>query len=753
MAKRHFHIIVQGIVQGVGFRPFVYRLANNFSLHGFVCNSTDGVHISIEGEQSNIDAFLENLRKNPPPLSIIKKIEISENNVKGYTNFRIIESQQTTSREAFVSPDIALCDDCIHELLNPADIRYHYPFITCTNCGPRFSIVEDIPYDRNNTSMKTFPMCVRCHAEYENPIDRRFHAQPNACAACGPHLTLYDAKAQPISHNTDEIIDAVISAITNGSIIAIKSIGGFCIACDAQNDAAVQTLRMRKMRPFKPFALMAGSIDVIEQNAKLSVQERALLLSRARPIVLLEAKQSKIAPSVAPGLSYYGFMLPYAPIHYLIFEKAPHMILVMTSGNIADEPIIYRNHDALNHLSKIADLCVTYNREIVAQSDDSVLFVEKELPFFIRRSRGYVPTPLLVRNLPCHILATGSDLKNSFALARDDFIVLGQYIGDLSMATGDEVYRRTLEHFMRIYNFNPTVVVSDIHPAYLTTYFADELQTNGIQRFSVQHHHAHIASILEEHNVDGPVIGIAFDGTGYGTDGTLWGSEFLIATRQHFERSAHFSEFQLPGGESAIRDVWKIAVSLQHAFAIDDKIKIHFPDEDIILEIMKKNINSPLATSVGRLFDGISAILGIRKSVSTEAEAAMLLEEAAYFPPKKLNACAAHIDEKNGIIDTGHFVRRVLELLSKGEDVSTIARVFHDDIALTTVNVAIHLREKYGISTIALSGGAFQNRLLLRTLIEHFLEKGFDLLLPRSIPFNDGCIAVGQICIARELLK
>ncbi|MCX7680227.1 MAG: Sua5/YciO/YrdC/YwlC family protein, partial [Spirochaetes bacterium] len=449
---------------------------------------------------------------------------------------------------------------------------------------------------------------------------------------------------------------------------------------------------------------------------------------------------------------YYGFMLPYAPIHYLIFEKLPHAILVMTSGNIADEPIIYREEDAFKDLSKIADFFVTYNRDIVAQSDDSVLFVEKELPFFIRRSRGYVPAPMSVRKLPCHILATGGDLKNSFALARDDFLVLGQYIGDLSMATGDEVFRRTLAHYMRIYDFHPRAVVCDLHPNYFTTFFADELQSQGLKKISVQHHHAHIASILEEHNIDGPVIGIAFDGTGFGTDGTLWGSEFLIAERNQFTRVAHFSEFVLPGGESAIRDVWKIAVSLQHEYAVNDKIKIHFPNEEMIIEIIKKNINCPRATSVGRLFDGISALLGIRTSISTEAEAAMLLEEAAYSENIKLPATVAPFDEKTGTIDTGHFVQRVLEFLSKGENVSTIARMFHEDIVLTATSVAEHLRETYCIKTVALSGGAFQNRLLLRLLIESLEKKGFDLLLPHSIPFNDGCIAVGQICIARELI-
>jgi hydrogenase maturation protein HypF len=671
----------------------------------------------------------------------------------GYEEFSIRTSEHAPSREAFVSPDIALCDDCTRELLHPNDIRHHYPFITCTNCGPRFSIVEDIPYDRPNTSMKSFPMCPRCQLEYNNPLDRRFHAQPNACPRCGPHLELRDHAGGLLSRETDGVIDEVLAAIRNGSIVAIKSVGGYCIACDAENERAVRRLRERKGRPFKPFALMAGSIDTIERCAEVSREERKLLLSRARPIVLLKKRASGISPIVAPGLSYYGFMLPYAPVHYLLFEKNPNMIIVMTSGNIVDEPIIYRDDDALRELSSIADCFVSYNREIVAQSDDSVVFVENDMQFFVRRSRGYVPAPMTVRTLTAHILATGGDLKNSFALARDDFLVLGQYIGDLSMASGDAVFRRTLSHYMKLYDFKPEAVVSDMHPSYFTSFFADELESKGMKRFSVQHHHAHIASVLEEHNTDGPVIGIAFDGTGFGTDGTLWGSEFLIVQRDSFERAAHFAAFPLPGGESAIRDVWKIGVSLLKSFAPEALSRISFGGQDALLEIIQKGINAPLATSVGRLFDGIAALLGIRASVSTEAEAAMLLEEAAYRGSGARASVAAPFDPETGVIDTGHFVRRAVELLNNGEDIADIARAFHEDIVRTAVIVAEHLREKSGMRTVVLSGGAFHNRLLLRWLVEALREKKFDLLLPHFIPFNDGCIAVGQISIARELMR
>ncbi len=753
LKKRHIDILIRGIVQGVGFRPFVYRLAYETGVCGTVCNTTGGVRVEIEGDDEAIRAFLKAVREKHPPLARIKSIEENEGVIAGYEDFRIRESEHSLARGAFVSPDIALCDDCARELLNPQDVRYHYPFITCTNCGPRFSIVEDITYDRPNTSMKIFPMCFRCRSEYENPLDRRFHAQPNACAECGPHLTLRDGVGRLISRETDDIIEHALQALKDGGIVAIKSVGGYCIACDAENERAVGALRKRKMRPFKPFALMAGSSDIIERCAEVSPEERKILLSRARPIVLLKARESTISKLVAPGLSYYGFMLPYAPVHYLLFEKNPSMILVMTSGNIADEPIIYRDDDAFTRLSGIVDCFISYNREIIAQSDDSVLFVEREMPFFVRRSRGYVPAPMTVRHVPVHVLATGGDLKNSFALARDDHLVLGQYIGDLSMAEGDEVFRTTLAHYMKIFDFRPQAVVSDLHPGYFTTFFADELESKGMQRISAQHHHAHIASVLEEHNADGPVIGIAFDGTGYGLDGTLWGSEFLIATRGSFKRAAHFSEFSLPGGESAIRDVWKIAVSLQQHFIKEGSHLLHFPGEEAVIEIMEKHINVPLTCSVGRLFDGISALLGICTSVSTEAEAAMLLEEAACRGSGTCAPFPAPFDAASGIIDTGHFVRRVCEFLMHKAAVSDIARMFHLDIVHTVLCVAERIRELHGINTTVLSGGAFQNRLLLRELSALLEEKGFDLLLPKEIPFNDGCIAVGQISIAREMMK
>ncbi len=753
MTEKHMDLLVRGIVQGVGFRPFIYRLAAELGLRGKVFNTTEGVRIEVEGDEAILGEFTRAVRQHPPPLAFIRSIEISEGAMSGYVDFTIAVSESSSSRSAFVSPDIALCDDCLREVLDPGDFRHHYPFITCTNCGPRFSIVDDIPYDRKNTSMAAFPMCRICEGEYRDPLNRRFHAQPNACPACGPRLSLLDSAGTLIAWEPGAVAARTVELLNSGKIGAVKGVGGYLIACDAKRDDAVALLRERKGRPFKPFALMAGSIGVVEKHVGISPRERELLLSRERPIVLLkQIPGTDISPLVSPSLSYSGFMLPYAPFQHMLFELDPEMVLVMTSGNISEEPIIFRDDEALRELSRIADFFVVYNREITAQSDDSVLFVERELPFLVRRSRGYVPAPFASRPVKEHLLAVGGDLKNSFALAKEDVLVLGQFLGDLSTASGDLQFRRTLEHYQRIYDFTPAAVVSDLHPGYFTTFFADELEAKGLRRVKVQHHHAHIASVMEEHDLDGRVIGIAFDGTGYGPDGTLWGSEFLLAERSGYSRYAHFDEFPLPGGESAIRDVWKIGVSLLNAFPCSGmNAEDHFPGAGPVMEIIGKKINSPLTGSVGRLFDGVSALLGLSRAVSAEAEAAMLLEEAALRGRGDIEPLPAGFDSVSGIIDTGHYVRRVMEFRARGFSIEEIALVFHRDICLTAMKVAEEMREQSGINVAVLSGGAFQNRLLLRFLLDGLKEKKFDVKLPRNIPFNDGCIAVGQIAIAREM--
>ena len=628
--RKSIDIRIKGIVQGVGFRPFVYNHALSHNIHGSVLNDTEGVIIHAEGEGGDLERFLGELPGAAPPLAMIMSVRETESADTGRTGFSIEASRVSAHRLAFYSPDVAVCDRCRAEFFDPADRRYLYPFITCINCGPRFSIVRDIPYDRANTSMAPFPMCDPCRAEYGDPADRRFHSQPNACPVCGPRISLYTSGGELITSDPDTTARMTVDFLRKGAIMAIKGIGGYHLAADARNDGAIIELRKRKKRPFKPFAVMAGSIEEAERFLEIGPAERTLLLSKERPIVLMKEKRSALSRQVAPGLTYTGLMLPYTPFQHHLFSLDPGMVLVMTSGNVSDEPIEYRDGTAFDRLGRIADYFVTYNREIIGQGDDSVLYVVDETPFFIRRSRGYIPVPFLSGETARPILAAGGDLKNSFAIARASFIIMSQYLGDMADPLTYRVFKDTVDHFVRIFDAEPEVIVSDMHPAYLTRQYAEERAAEGKRLIEVQHHHAHIAAVMEEHRLGGPVIGIAFDGTGYGTDGTLWGSEFLIAGRGTFERAAHFSNFPLPGGESAIHDVWKIGLSLLFGRYGEAYPVMQRDDRSAgVIEILKKKINSPLTCSIGRIFDGVAALLGLSSTVSAEAEAAQLLEEAA----------------------------------------------------------------------------------------------------------------------------
>ncbi len=750
-------ITISGIVQGVGFRPYIYRLARLHAIRGGVKNDTRGVQIIAEGDERDVDSFIDAISAEPPPLAFIESLCVAAKEPIGADRFVIEQSREALERTAFIAPDTALCDDCLYELLSVKDRRYQYPFITCTNCGPRFSIVRDIPYDRKNTSMAGFTMCVACSREYADPDDRRFHTQPDTCGECGPAMVFMSASGEVLERAIDRVTQRTVDALRDGAIVAIKGVGGYLLACDAKNDAAVAILRSRKGRPFKPFALMAGSMKRIESFLHVSPVERELLCSRERPIVLLKIKNREVCEGIAPGLSDIGIMLPYAPFQHLLFKEDPDMLQVMTSGNISDEPIVFRDGEAIERLGRIADYFVSYNRAIVAFSDDSVRFVQDEIPCFIRRSRGYVPVPFKSSVVPESILATGGDLKNSFAFSRDGVIILSQFVGDLSTLAGNDVYTETIAHLGRIYAFTPETVISDLHPGYFTTQFADSLEETGLGRLKAQHHHAHIVSVLEDAGREGPVLGIAFDGTGYGTDGKLWGSEFLVADRTHFTRMAHFSYFPLPGGESAIRDVWKIGTALLNdAFGPGHELMRRGREAESVLEIIGKNINSPLTCSIGRLCDGMSSILGIRDRVTAEAEAAQLLEEAALRGSRNARddgfIIPMHGDGEIEISTTG-LVRYCEGLLKRGYSTDETAYRFHAAIVRTTVALAESLRERTGINAVALSGGAFQNRLLLGLSMRGLREKKFDILIPRKIPFNDGCLAVGQVAIAKEILK
>ncbi len=753
--KKLIEIRVRGIVQGVGFRPFVHRLARAHAVSGYVLNDTEGVVIRAEGTEEDLEKFLAELPAAAPPLAMIMSIETAEAAYVGYDGFSIERSRDTGTRLAFYSPDAAVCPECLAEFFDPADRRYGYPFITCINCGPRFSIVDDIPYDRKNTSMDRFTMCDRCLAEYEDPADRRYHSQPNACPACGPRLLLRDHTGKLMECGGDSIAGRTVALLKRGAVVAIKGIGGYHLAVDARNDAAVSTLRERKRRPFKPFAIMAGSLFAAEDFLHIGPVERELLTAKERPIVLVKKKGAGVSGLVAPGLSWLGIMLPCMPFQHHLFSLDPGMVLVMTSGNVSDEPIEYRDEAVFERLGGIADYFVTHDREIIGQGDDSVISVVDGAPYFIRRSRGYVPAPLLAGETPRAVLAVGGDIKNSFAIARKNFIMMSQYLGDMADPLTYEVFRRTVRHFIKIFDAEPTVVAADPHPAYLTRQYALDLAESGVRLVEVQHHHAHVASVMEENGLTGPVIGIAFDGTGYGADGALWGGEFLLARRDRFERAAHFSYFPLPGGESAIRDVWKIGLSLLHRrFGRDVPALGDRAGAGSVFEIIEKKIQCPLTCSIGRIFDGIAAILGISSSVSAEAEAAQLLEEAAargsgpdcpYIIPYK--------EEDEIVIDTDDLTGYIASLLSKKMAVDDIAAAFHHAVIHTSVAVARRIRERTGVADVALSGGAFQNRILLGGMIGGLADAGFAVYTNRAVPCNDGGIALGQLSAAKEILK
>jgi len=752
---KHFHIRVNGIVQGVGFRPFIYRLALEHNIKGYVLNDTEGVTIEAEGEEKALKRFIKAIKEDFPPLAIVQEVKIEEKEVNHFEKFWIEKSRTTEKKITFIPPDTNICKDCLKEFFDPKDRRYHYPFIVCTHCGPRFSIVKDIPYDRHNTSMDEFPMCPECKKEYENPLDRRFHTQPTACPVCGPKLFLYKNDKTLISEDIDEIVKRVYHSLKSGHIVAIKGVGGYHLACDATNNKAVLKLRERKRRPFKPFALMAGSIEKVEEFLYVSPKEKEVLLSKERPILILKEKKSLVSKYVAPDLSYIGIMLPYTPFQYLLFSLDKDLILVMTSGNLSEEPICFRDEEAFERLSHIADYFVTYNREIVAHSDDSVMFVINETPFFIRRSKGFVPSPILMKkSFPVHLFASGGDLKNSFAIAKDKVVILSQYLGDLESPVTQRVYKEAVEHFLKVFDVHPEVFISDMHPNYFTTALTDKLAGEK-PRIKVQHHHAHIVTVMAEHEIGDTVIGLSFDGTGFGTDRKIWGSEFLIADRKDFQRIAHFSYFMLPGGEKAIKEVWRIGLSLLYHAGIPIEY-LPFRENkplSIILQMLEKKLNSPFACSIGRIFDGVSAILGICETISTEAEAAQKLEETAL---KAKNFYKLNIEpEEKGkeiVIPTEELIRKIVELKDRGIGNPEIALSFHWAIIEVSLKVVERIRESSGIKRVVLSGGAFQNRILLKGLWGKLKKAGFEVFLPQKTPLNDGGIALGQIIIGREKL-
>jgi hydrogenase maturation protein HypF len=748
-------IKVTGIVQGIGFRPFIYNLARSHSIRGWVLNNEKGVLIDAEAEDGNLDQFIQDIPKFTPPLARIESFEVRDLEPLGYTLFEIKKSEEAQEKFVLISPDVATCDQCLSELFSPQDFRYRYPFINCTLCGPRFTIIKDIPYDRPKTTMAPFMMCPVCQQEYEDPNNRRFHAQPNACPTCGPSLRLENKEGEEVPGDP---IQKTLDLLRSGSIVAIKGLGGFHLACDAKNHDAVSSLRSRKFREDKPFAVMCQDLEEARNHCEINTEEERLLLSVERPIVILKRKKSSaIAHAVAPYQHTLGVMLPYSPLHHLLLN-GPLKTLVMTSGNTSDEPIAYKNEEARRHLGHIADFFLFHNRDIHMRCDDSVTRIFEEKPYILRRSRGYVPFPIKLSFPLEMILACGGELKNTFCLTRGPYAFVSHHIGDLENLETLSSFEEGIEHFKRLFYLEPKALVYDLHPDYLSTKYA--LSIRDIPKLGVQHHHAHIVSGMAENGIEGDVIGVALDGTGFGTDGTLWGGEFLKANLGDFTRLAHLKRVPMPGGSMAIREPWRMAmVYLSDAFGdeikdakIDLLKRVDLQKWDILKRMIEKKINTPFTSSMGRLFDAVSSLLSVRDEVHYEGQAAIELEMMADHEVKGEYLFSIMKEEMPMVIDTREIIRGVAIDMKGGMARSQISGKFHQTIAALIIDTCKVLRLKEGLNRVVLSGGVFQNIFLLSLVTEGLKRSGFDVYTHHLVPANDGGISLGQAVIAHMKL-
>jgi hydrogenase maturation protein HypF len=732
---------VTGTVQGVGFRPYVYRLAGELSLGGYVLNDAHGVLIEVEGSAAVIDRFLERLPSEAPPLAVLERVTVEERAPSGEERtFAIVASVAGDIPDAPITPDSATCGDCLRELFDPADRRFRYPFVNCTNCGPRFTIVRGVPYDRPVTTMAGFMMCPRCQAEYEDPADRRFHAQPNACPACGPSLALLSADERPIAGDP---LEAAASALRAGAIVAIKGIGGYHLACLAGEERAVAALRARKHREDKPFALMAPSLAAAESLVLLDAPSRDLLAAPARPIVLApRRRQAPVAESVAPGAPELGVMLPYSPLHHLLLNDTG-ATLVMTSANVTDEPIAYRDEDALTRLHGIADLFLVHDRPIQTRTDDSVV---RALPrrAVLRRSRGYVPGAVALPGdgTPRPLLACGAELKNTFCLAKGSRAWVSHHIGDLENYETLRSFSEGIEHFRRLFAVEPELVAHDLHPEYLSTKYALEL--DGVELVGVQHHHAHLAACLAEHGETGPAIGAIFDGTGYGLDGTVWGGELLFGDAAEFRRVGALLPVPLPGGAQAIKQPWRMACAWLLTSGLEPPAAWR-----PIAELSRSGLASPLTTSMGRLFDAVAALTGIRAEINYEGQAAVELEAAC--DPHESGSYPIAVGGAPLVIDPRETIRAVATDVAGGEAAGVIARRFHSTIARATVDACVVLAAAHDTEVVVLSGGVFHNRRLVGSVADGLAAAGLRVLVPERLPAGDGGISYGQAAVAAAI--
>ena len=752
---KRISIRIEGIVQGVGFRPFVYREAVALALGGWVLNDSRGVLIEAEGPRQQLDVFLNRLQTALPPLASITRLEQQDCPIQNESTFSIRQSASQSDHNAQIAPDANVCPDCQAELFTPDDRRYRYPFINCTNCGPRYSIVTGIPYDRPKTTMVDFPMCPSCQSEYDDPASRRFHAQPNACPVCGPQLQLLNTRAAD-SHSTTPLEDA-IALLKQGRIVAIKGLGGYHLAVDAANADAVRELRRRKARDEKPFALMSRDLEQVRHYARVNPAEAELIGSVERPIVLLEKLPDceLIATEVAPNNRYLGVMLPYTPLHDLLLEKE-FSALVMTSGNLSDEPIAFTDADACTRLNGIADAYLTHNRAIHTRTDDSITRVMDGRPLILRRSRGHVPRSIPLPAAQENILAVGAELKNCFCLTRRDRAFLSHHIGDLKNMEAYRSFEEGIAHLEQILEWQPQAIAHDLHPDYLSTAYALE---QGLPTLAVQHHHAHLAACMAENNHPEPCIGMIFDGIGYGEDGQIWGGEFLLGDFSGYRRLGHFAYLAMPGGDAATRQPWRMGVSaLVHACGTElpplPFLAEHTEQElRLLTQMIEKEINSPLTSSCGRLFDAVASIVGLRGEISYEGQAALELEmviDGDDFPPYPFE-----LEEREGqlIFDPALTLREIVKDVQEGVAAGDISGRFHLALAEMIGAACTAIRAREGVNSVALSGGVFQNRFLTENAARRLRAAGFNVLTHATVPPNDGGLALGQAVIAGARLR
>lgn len=754
---------VKGIVQGVGFRPFVYQLAVRHALNGWVRNQSDGVEIEVAGRPGEVEQFLRDISREAPPLARIVHLDFIEKPYTPLTPFAIMQSLGgETARSTLISPDVCTCEDCLRELFDPRDRRYRYPFINCTNCGPRYTIIRDIPYDRDKTTMADFAMCSQCREEYENPLNRRFHAQPNACHVCGPRVWLVDPRGTVLAER-DDALRLAVSFLEGGSIVAVKGLGGFHLAVKATDEAAVSRLRSRKIREEKPFAVMFAHLDALKRHCLVRREEEALLLGPQRPIVLLQRRPAMsapcIAPSVAPGNRLLGGFLPYTPLHHLLFEGDVHDALVMTSGNRSDEPIVMSNADALERLKEIADVFLLHDREIHMRCDDSVTRVVRGLPRPVRRARGYVPVPVFLAEGGATVLGVGAELKSAVCLTRGNEAFLSQHIGDLENLETLHSFNHAIEHLKRILEIEPVCVAHDLHPDYLSSRWAAEQV--GVPRVAVQHHHAHIASVMAEHRLSGGILGIALDGTGFGPDGTVWGGEILHVEGCGFRRLGHFRRLPLPGGDRAVREPWRMALSVLWMLCPEETER-RFPDfldrwpkerVKIVLQMIQKGVNSPRTSSCGRVFDAVSALIGLRETITYEGQAAIELEQILESETGLYAGAVCREPAGMWIVDPVAMFREIVEDVRKGVPAGIISARFHNGLSAMLAEAVASVSAQVGLYRVALSGGVFQNAYLLERVIPALEERGVEVFTHAEVPANDACIALGQAHVAREWLK